>query len=471
MYHLTCPSCQDVTESPFVRSGAVVRCTACENKYRIKSAYVLREVHSGPRTLDESDSILRSDSVDIDPDELPPVSIDDDGNVVGLSGLSELMRFSDNQAANEATDVSSAVQGKASRDAAALPSGKTASSKSSKKSQPALSSARARAQALKRKKRNQMYIAMGGSAFALIAIVVIILQVVGSDPPDVAVEDDNVKPPSTITTPNIDPNDQTPPDETEDPTDPNEVEPFNDPNQPERNPDIKFVAPWLATNQADPPADIATVLTPASPLTHEGWYVMNPPRGSADAAGVSNVELDQIVAAPLPDGSTLLSSTLSNNGEQTVMRGELHLMLLDSTGNVFAETYAPLVMVGPRSKQPYALTIPTRYWKRSRGVRAAVTVQEWADKPNTLKDVRLHPANLGPSSALRISVKHTGDKTLRSVTILIHATDDDGNALASFLLKEENLYIREDHWLDLLIATPLPPGKTSANWSAIVVPG
>lgn len=468
MYHLTCPSCQDVTESPFVRSGAVVRCPACESKYRIKSAYFQREVHTGPRTLDETDSVLRSDSVDIDPDEMPPVSIDDDGNVVGLSGLSELMRWSDNQAANQSTDVSSAVHERASHDHTdALPAAK---STSKKKKQPAVGLGRARAQALKRKKRNKMVITLSSTAIVLVVLVFVIVQLLGNELTKIATDDIKPAKPAPNTPAKINPTDPSQPDTTQDPTPPNEVDLFNDPNQPEPNPDIRFVAPWLNENSDTPPADIPTVLTTATTLNHEGWYVMNPPRGSADASGVTTVQLGPVTPSLLNDSLTLLATSLTNSSDQTMMQGELHIMLLDSTGNVFAETYTPLAMIGPRSKQPYALTIPTRYWKRSRGLRAAVTVQDWADQTQPLQDVRLHPTNLGPSSVLRISAKHIGDKTLRNVTILINATDNDGNAIANFLLKEENLYIRPNHWLDLIVQTPLPPSKQTANWSATIIP-
>ena len=60
-----------------------------------------------------------------------------------------------------------------------------------------------------------------------------------------------------------------------------------------------------------------------------------------------------------------------------MLSGELHVMLLDSTGRVFAETYTPLVMIEPGGKQAIALPIATRHWKRSRGVRAGVVVTDW----------------------------------------------------------------------------------------------
>jgi len=467
LYHLTCPSCHDVTDSPFVRSGAVVRCPACDNKYRIKSSHFEREVHTGPRTVDETDTVLRSDSVDIDPDEMPPVSIDDDGNVVGLSGLSELMRWSDKSGTDPATDVSSAVPGRGGKSAdAALPAAKTASNQEA----PTVGSGRARAQALKRKKRNKMYLMMGSGGAVLIVAVLLIVQIVGGGASEVAEQDP--KPDSTTEdTPEVvDTADPDPEDPPEGPADPQNPELFADPDQPEPNPDSQFVAPWLDKNRADPPVDVPTMLTPARPLVHEGWYIMNPPRGSADAAGVSNVELGKLVATDLSDGITLLSSTITNSSSRMVMRGELHLMLLDSTGNVYAETYVPLAMIDPRSRHPFAMTIPTRYWKRMRGTRSSVLVQDWAEPVEEMQDVRVEPAGQGPSAALRVSVKNKTGQSLRRVTIYVSAIGADGKALASFLVEEENLYIRENRWLDLVLATPLHPDQRAADWSVKVVP-
>lgn len=445
-----------------------MRCAACDNKYRIKSSHFEREVHTGPRTLDETDTVLRSDSVDIDPDEMPPVSIDDDGNVVGLSGLSELMRWSDKTGSDPDTDVSSTVHDRAGKAAdPPLPAAKTKSKESSPPGK-----ARVRAQAIKRKKQNQIYIMMAGTGVVLIIAVVLITQMLGGGTPEVA--DDPPKPdtpnidkPVVIDTPKPKPD---PKDDPENPADPKDPKLFVDPNQPEPNPDNKFVAPWDQANRVDPPVDVPTMLTPAKPLVHEGWYVMNPPRGSADAAGVSNVELGQLVATELEDGTTLLSSSITNTSAQMVMRGELHIMLLDSTSSVFAETYVPLAMIAPASQHPFAMTIPTRYWKRARGTRASVLVQEWADPVQPMENVRVQPTGQGMSAALRISVKNSAEKPMRGATIYISAANEEGTALASFLVEEENLYIRENHWLDLVLATPMRPGMQAADWAVKIVP-
>ena len=473
MYHLTCPSCLDITDSPFVRSGAVVRCTKCEHKYRIKSSHFERTVHTGPRTLDETDTVLRSDSVDIDPEEMPPVSIDDEGNVVGLSGLSELMRVSDVADSDQDTDVSSTVHERAAKHSDnALPSAKPASTKT--KRDTAAGTGRARAQRLKKKKQQKTYLMIGGTGVVLIVAVLVIVGMLSSGTPEVVddkPETDNPgdDKPVLVDKPTPQPN----PEDPNDPKDPDELKDprlFVDPNTPEPNPEIKFVAPWDNANRVDPPIDVPAMLTPARPQVHEGWYVMNPPRGTADATGVSNVEMGQLEETDLGDGTTLLSSTITNSSDQMVERGELHLMLLDGAGNVFAETYVPLAMIAPRSRQPIAVSIPTRYWKRSRGPRAAVMVQAWADPVEPIEDVRLQPAGQGGSSALRVSVKNNTDKTLRGASILISAMSDEGKALANFFVEDESLYIRENQWLDLVLATPLHPNQKAAYWSVTVVP-
>lgn len=461
-----------------MRSGAVVRCEACDSKYRIKSAHFVREIHTGPRTLGETDTVLRSDSVDIDPDEVSPVSIDDDGNVVGLSGLSELMRWSDTQDSSQVTGVPKPGKPKRKPKPAAqeaLPAAKPAKPKTkapaaSTKSKPG--DGRARAQAIKRKKRNNTLISIGAAVAAVVVIALIVPMLIPNNTiPNEAPSDDGT--PGTelagsdTQTPGNGPEtDGTSPDTEK----PDEVLVFSEDYKPSPNPQIKFVPPWTDPDNSLPPTDVPTVLTPVVHLTHEDWYVMNPPRGSADATGASNVELGQIVATPLDERTTLLAGSVANNTTRVVKNGELHIMLLDSTGNVFAETYTPVAMIEPNNAQPITLTIPTRYWKRSRGVRAGVQVQAWADTIEPLQGIRLEPTGQGKSSTLRVSVKHEGERPLRSVTMLLSATDTNGHAIANFFIEESNLYIRKDQWLDLVAATPLPKGREAAGWAVTVVP-
>lgn len=480
MYHLTCPSCQDVTESHFVRSGAVVRCDACDQKYRIKSGHFERVIHSGPRTLDETDSVLRSDSVDIDPEEIAPVSIDDDGNVVGLSGLSELMRFSDDQAQ---TDVDHVIQkDKAKRKSKKqandepLPQAKAVSPKRSKKTtkEPTPTTARERAQALKRKKQHKLYIMLGSSALILLVFIAILIPMMLPD--DADNDNDNGDDPDGDTFVGTEPSppDQTPSPDTDTgkdiaPKPDNDDLLFTNADKPSPNPATKFVPPWSPSATSPLSQDVPTVLTPAKHLTHEGWYVMTPPRGSADATGDTNVKLNQLTAAKLNDTTTRLTGSINNNTNQLVMAGEAHLMLLDSTANVFAETYTPLGMIPPGDQQQITLDIPTRYWNRSRGVRAGVQIAEWRDQYTPIDNLEINPVGQGPTAALRVSTKNNTDKPLRAVSITLHAKDEDGNTLASFLIQENNLYIPQNHWLDLVIATPLPEDTAASDWSCSVI--
>ena len=490
-----------MTDSPFVRSGAVVRCPACDSKYRIKSAHFEREVLTGPKTLDETDSVLRSDSVDIDPDEVSPVSIDEEGNVVGLSGLSELMRWSDNQDQSQVTGTPSPTRSRGKQDPPTpeeLPEARPAKaktgtrtktktktkSKSKPKPKPkpkakaeadvppeSPGNARARASALKRKKRNKLWIIFGSVGVVVVLLAVIIPIVLPGNEPittnepdqdesDTAVVETDTPTPDTV--PNPDTVNGSP-----GPKVPDEVRVFAKDYTPSPNPKPAFQPPWIVRDNSQPPSDVPTVLTPARPLTHEGWYVSNPPRGSADASGLINVEMSQLTA--VKQGSvTKLTGTVSNKTNEVVMRGELHVMLLDSTASVFAETYVPLAMIQPKSGQAITMTIPTRYWSRHRGVRAGVRVSEWADAIDSPQDIRLTHTDMGPASAVRLSLKHAGETPLRNVNMLLSATDEQGAVVGYYHVEESNLYIANNQWLDLVIATPLPTGQAVAAWSAVL---
>ncbi|MEO0475590.1 MAG: hypothetical protein AAF085_06420 [Planctomycetota bacterium] len=487
MYHLTCPSCQDVADSPFVRSGAVVRCAACGHKYRIKSAHFTRELHTGPRTLDETDTVLRSDSVDIDPDEVSPVSIDEEGNVVGLSGLSELMRWSDNQDQSQVTGTPSPTRSKGkgkgkSKNKTETPvsddlpearpakNTKPTKSKRTAHAEPntrSTGTARNRGAAQKRKKNNQLMIVLGTVGVVVIGLAIAIPLAMSNGGETTTSESDNEKPVDIAGDTGQDRPEPDPDRATPDPVVPDEVRVFTDDYTPSPNPQATFVPPWIQLDNSQPPADVPTVLTPAKPLTHEGWYVTNPPRGAAEASGLINVEFGQITATNKGD-DTLLVGDVSNKTNEVVMRGELHIMLLDSTGNVFAETFVPLAMIPPRSEQQVAMMIPTRYWARQRGVRAGVRVTEWSDSLAPNDNLELAHTDLGPSSSVRLSLKHASDRPLRGITMLLTAKDSEGSTLGNFLIEENNLYIENEQWLDLVIGTPLPKGQSAEQWSWIL---
>lgn len=481
VYHLTCPNCACVTDSAFVRSGAVVRCPTCQHKYRIKGSHVERVVLTGPRTLDESDSVLRTDSVDIEPDEVAPVSIDDEGNVVGLSGLSELMRWSDAQGSKE--KLNQRVQEEAKQPSAppsAPPAAKPARKKPSKaktkpgRSAQAATSRRPRGKA-RRKNNTQAYLIVGGLVLVLVGggIAAVIAfggggqtqqETVAGGGEEVGGEQ---KPPEQPVDPPKGPGPGDPSSTTQVVTTPG----YTLPRKPSPNPDPKFVASWIQADPTVPPADVPTVLTPGKAVLSEGWYVTTPPRGTADAVAEVGVELGEFVPVPKDEDTVVLTGSVVNRTEQTVLSGELHVMLLDSTGRVFAETYTPLLMLEAGQEHAVSLPIAKRYWDRSRGVRSGVTVTGWADEITPLPGVRLAAVGSGQSAAVRVSAKlDEGAKPMRGVMMLIKGLNDEGRAVCQYLVSEENLYVTPGEWLDVVVSTPMKPGQDVARWSALVQP-
>lgn len=477
-----------MTESPFVRSGAVVRCAACDAKYRIKTSHFQREVHTGPKTLDETDTVLRSDSVDIEPDEISPVSIDDDGNVVGLSGLSELMRWSDEKSVGSAGEGLPAAQrsGRAARemlkarlvgelDSAKPPpvAGRVTSPDSHAKRQ-------ARLEARRRKKNTQVLIlvALACVLLGLTVVIILLKALLGASPGPDAVEEGQspVKNPDPVVTPDsgVGEGPDTPvaggASEAE-PAVGAEPEFFKLPDKPVANPEPKFIVPWYVPNPDLPPPDAPAVLTPSSQVALEGWYVLNPPRDDTGEQGDTRVRLTGALQ-PLPDkeGQLLLTGSVRNDTDQALQTGELHVMLLDGSASVFAESFVPLLMIEPGGEQPIALPIAERYWRRVRAVRVASSISQWSDSMGKLSGVFVTPIGEGAASAVRVSHKNRGDDTLDGALILIDAKDEMGQPICEFIVEEQGLSIAPGQWLDLVIATPLKGAKPTANWSVRVHP-
>lgn len=87
MYRLTCPFCGHVTESSFIRIGAVTQCAACKRRIEIDDHHVQRVVAVVPTENRDQDPLLTAAGV-----RETSTRYDDEGNQIGLSGLSHLMR-------------------------------------------------------------------------------------------------------------------------------------------------------------------------------------------------------------------------------------------------------------------------------------------------------------------------------------------------------------------------------------------
>ncbi|MCC6682001.1 MAG: hypothetical protein IT445_13960 [Phycisphaeraceae bacterium] len=99
MYELTCPSCHQVMRASFVRAGAVATCAGCGQRFLIDKAHYHRLTPAAPAPGPGSEqagatSATGSSVPGAIPGALPGagVRVDESGHVIGLSGLSEMMR-------------------------------------------------------------------------------------------------------------------------------------------------------------------------------------------------------------------------------------------------------------------------------------------------------------------------------------------------------------------------------------------
>lgn len=483
VYQLTCPSCSSRRQSPFVRHGAVVLCDSCEHKYRIKSIYVERQVTTGPKTLDESDPLLRGESVDLDTADNPaPVKIDDDGNVVGLSGLSELMRQSDQAhaqaqaiARTRASDDAPPPEAKITRPADPRP-------------RPATTRPR-KPRSARNKKRGPMPLILGGVLFLLLAgtvggVAYVLTQGGSTDTP-------GTDPSASNHPPNGNPGagagvDQNPdlfPDVPGNPGGPDNGtgngggDPDTRPNwltdgpPIEDNPDYQY-DPAARSAESPRPTDVPTVLSRAMPLVHEGWYVLTPPRGSVEATGGGDIELSKlepVVIAGVESQTVVLAGVLTHRGEGEVLSGEAHIALVDAAGRVFAETYLPFAALRPGEPQPVRVEIARRHWERARDVRTRAIVLVGRETLDVLEGVVVQPAGTGPWSSVRVTVRNPSNRWLRDALILLWAEDVSGAVVARYRSEQTDIYVDPEGWLDIVIAVPLAEGTGPVSWHAEVI--
>ena len=485
MYHLTCPTCQDVTDSPFVRSGAVVRCESCRQKYRIKSAHFERVIHTGPRTLDEADSVLRSDSVDIEPDEASPVSIDDDGNVVGLSGLSELMRWSDENAKPEQNGKAKrkrkpedALKARLESDETPLPAAKVADAAAPSSGRRSRPTKRGR-----RRRKNQTPLLILAVVFGVLiggGLVILLLSMGNGDAPEIA--NDNGQSGTQNPTPteikpdpdgagvtpgpikpdngtegggNSDSDNGKPPD----PIRPDPGTETTDPPGPVNKDGIQLGADGL-------PLNAPTELLPTVAIIHEDWYLMDPPREPNQPVLTPGL----VISEPFrqqgrTDTHALVIGKIRNFGSQSLVHGEIHVMLRDKRTRVFAETYFPLMMLSNDAERAITLPIESKLWGEVDSVSIGVRGLTWADSLERINDLRVNPVVVPEGQALRISCDYKNETPLMSALIHARAIGADGKLLKQFLLQQRDLGITKGKWLDLLISTPLEEGLEPASWS------
>ncbi|MFA9478548.1 hypothetical protein ACERK3_09595 [Phycisphaerales bacterium AB-hyl4] len=91
---MKCPSCGQVLRAAFVRAGAVTDCARCAHRYRIKDSQIARKVLATPGGGEAGggQGTLLPGAKELASMAGARLRVDDDGNVIGLSGLSEMMR-------------------------------------------------------------------------------------------------------------------------------------------------------------------------------------------------------------------------------------------------------------------------------------------------------------------------------------------------------------------------------------------
>lgn len=389
-YKVTCPSCEAVVESAFVRVGAVTRCPSCGMRYAVREQDLRRPSPPTPGPLASVVAERRAT---------------DEASAPGLSGLSDLMKRQDQVHEHVATDLPAAAQPR--RAQAVQDPGVEALAAAS-----AVPARRAAAHAhLRAKKRRQAQVGLlaAAAAFAVIGVILLIVLVISGPGP---------KPAHNPLVDDVPPGDAAPPDDPPalvddpppapgDPADPSDPPVATDPADP---------PPTDPTDPAPPteaPAVAAQALAP-TPWQDNTPPVL-PPDHPADPIRVTGVSVEQGVARV-----TVISDTL-----ETIDLATVQCHLLNADGRAVRTASVPVLMLA--ALEPTTVRIPLPEGTAAGApVAASASVQRTTRQVYPVQELRLTPdPAVSPADGARIDIEVVGrlDTRARRLVVVLEALD------------------------------------------------
>lgn len=250
---------------------------------------------------------------------------------------------------------------------------------------------------------------------------------------------------------------------------PNGETPALNPDAPNNKPD----SGKLVIGPDGLPAGFPDTVVKAERVVHEGWYLLDPPRAMVPLRTDPEVKLvDPFRPSPLNQEDVLLSARIKNQSDQSLVKGELHLMLLDNRDMVFAETYLPLSLIKPNGERAVSIKLGGRQWLQARSSRIEVrTIERASDMIAMPRVAARFVLNERYGPTVRVSAQHQGEQTLRGATIRVQANTTKGGVLGEYVVERSDLVIEPGGWLDVAIATPIDKTLLQgevASWSAEV---
>lgn len=406
MYVITCPSCGNVKKVSFARAGAVVHCDKCDKPIRLDRSNT-RRVTPPPKPDQGAEAAkLLAERQN---EHATRQAGEQAREVVGLSGLSELMAQTSGAAGKTSSGSggsSGGTSGGDPNDLAALAAEQMAVKKK-------MSGKKGR-KGGKRKKGSGSWLMWLLGALVLIPVVVIVLVLVFN------------KSLSSMSAP---------------PTDGPEV--WASLNVQEVTPTP--LVPW-DWEELDEPFTIRPDASTAVDL--------RPPKGYSDEKPSEHMTM----------------AWVSQGG--VALQGKARLVMVDGTGKAVAQTYVPLIGVSRENFQAVLVAIPEKYQQSDLSMReAGVEGVQFSPDAKVLRteyEVEKRVVGEGPDTAVRLSLLYVGDKSAAQMLVLIAGMTHVGEPVRRYVVNWDKSVAPGDK-VDFWCRLPVDPSLDIRKWVVTAV--
>lgn len=369
-YELTCPSCGNVVASPFVRVGAVVACARCSAKYRIAENHVKRKVGALAASQAAPPNGGRPAG-----DDLEFQSTDDligeagDGHVIGLSGLSEMMR----------QETAGKHEAKPAKPAPPIPAGRP----------PAH---RAPAPSARRRRTDRMVYAIIGGLVLAIGVVGGLLWYMmqtGDRSPFSAMFSGNDAPPAVGDGP----------------------------------------APLIPGTEESALTYDWIPLAEPKPIAEPVWERRDEPF----RAGITDHSVWLINEARVftENAQEHFTATLVCDGDGVIASAVVHLSMVSEEGRTLAQTRVPVTLLGPSMPQPLRVPLPRDLPEGYHDVESSIEVLERIPGGVFFTQGAVEPIQAAKDTYL-VSAVNLNDTAVERVVAVLTGVDTRGRAVAQW---------------------------------------
>ncbi len=412
MYELTCPDCGHKVRSPFIRAGAMVDCPSCSHRFRIAATHFKRDVQWSIPATPEAGELVTASAKTGTREERQAAQVTQ--QVIGLSGLSEMMRQEPNgrdKGVRRPDPPAPAVESPAIPESYREPSAK------GHRTTAAIS---ARIKRKKRKKQNRMTIMLSVAALAMLGLVVAsYLRLDGSR---------------------------------------SQMYPSVSPDDIAQARLSQLRSPWPELKRLQ-----------IRRLYPEAWEIINQPFSPVGESQRPYIEV-QRDGFITPGHRVMAASIRAWRDDRVLMHGRWQVSLVNQQNTELARTYLPVVALVPGQSQFVSMLLPQALQERQDlAVRFGPVIEVVTEPSAYFMQRRQHDEHREDDLVmLKLAVYNIEPVAMQHAVVLITGLDERQQPVARWMAEWSGRH-EPDMWRESWVAMYVPSDLGVVEWSIDVI--